>query len=165
MPRRSALSPVQLLVLVIAILGAVMLVVAEFTTVLRVQTLAGHHIASVQAGPRHLYALALIGILAIPMAWLAVRGSRPALLALGALGFVAAMIAIVGDLPDVGRQDVTRNAARGLGLAEANAGPALYFETLGAVMLIVATGLGLILDARVPAVGPRSKIGRPRETG
>src|SRR3954454_17731576 len=101
--RPLPLGPAPLLVLSLAVVGALLLVIAEFTSVLQVQTLTGRHVASVQGGPRHLYALALIGVISVPMAWAAVQGSRPALLALGALGIVAALIAILGDLPDVGR--------------------------------------------------------------
>jgi hypothetical protein len=132
------------LILAGALLGALLLIVAEFTTLYQVHLATRlTPIGSVTSGSHNSYAmipLALVGAGLGIGAWRS--GSRPALLAVGVLGVVALLIALVGDLPD----------ARAAGLAHQNSVSAtatpsagLYMETLGAVVLIATCGLGFLM--------------------
>jgi hypothetical protein len=82
----------------------------------------------------------LLGLAAVPMALGALRGARPAMFALGALGVVVLIVAVAVDLPaamDEGLLSVTYEGA--------SASPAIGFfvETLAGVLLLVSGGLQL----------------------
>lgn len=126
----------------LAALGAALLVGAEFSPVYRVVvgTLEIER-RSVQGADNHSYALLIVAALALPMALGALRGSRPAALALVALGATAVFVAVAIDLPD------SRAAGRlpeSVSFEDARARPArgLYGELLGGTLLAVA-GLAL----------------------
>ncbi len=132
------------LVLAGALIGALLLLVAEFTTLYQVHLATRlNPIQSVTSGSHNSYAMIPIAVLGAALgigAWRS--GSRPALLALGVLGVVALLIALVGDLPD----------AHAAGLAQQNSISAtatpsagLYMETLGAIVLIATCGLGFLM--------------------
>src|SRR3954463_1917434 len=85
------------------VLGAALLIVAEFLPLYEIRTItavpAGGHKTT---GPHHSYALLVVGIVLLPMAWGAVvGGSRPAAFAALALALIAAFVALVIDLPDL----------------------------------------------------------------
>jgi hypothetical protein len=136
-------------------LGALLLVVAEFTTLFQLHisttTIA---IRSEGTGPHHAYAMALIAVCAAALTLLAWRGeSRPALLGIGVLGLAALLIALIRDL----------SAATGSGIVtvaghyvEAGSKPSagFYMETLGAVLLLIACVWGFLLAGSPPL--PRS---------
>jgi hypothetical protein len=135
------------LVAVAAVLGALLLLVAEFTTLFEITSASRRlPIQTTGTGSHHSYALIpialLVAFLAYGVAW---TGGRPALWAIGALGVVALLIALVGDLPDAQADGVYGSTATGLIIASASPDAGLYMETLGAVLLIVAAGTGLIL--------------------
>jgi len=69
--------------------------------------------------------------------------SRPALLALGALGILAVLIALIGDLPAADGHGFVR------GFVEVKDVPQIgfYLETLGAALLVVTSGAGLMLTS------------------
>src|SRR3982074_2356250 len=85
-----------------ALLGALLLIVAELTTLYEVRTSASSApIKSIATGPNHAYALVPIAVLAAVLAYGAWHASsRQALLAIGVLGVIALLIAVIGDLPD-----------------------------------------------------------------
>jgi hypothetical protein len=70
----------------------------------------------------------------------------------GALGLVTLVIALAGDLPDAQATGAVNPAGR---FQSATASPAtgLYLETLGAMLLIIIAGCGLVLagPARIRA--------------
>jgi hypothetical protein len=136
--------------------GPIMLIVADFTTLFEVKavtTVLEDVPGGVVKGRRnHSWAMVIIGIVALPMAYGAVRGnSRPAMAALGALGLVAAIIALAFDLPDA---TGTSTLARTFEEAKATPQEGFYLETLGAALLLVA-GVGGLLLSR-PQGGDRS---------
>lgn len=144
----SRISP-PLAVFAAAALGCLLLVIAEFTPLLDVRTMS-EIVKEVGTGSHHSYALIPIALAALAFAWGATfGGSRPALIALGLLGLAAAAIAIGIDLPDT-----TKEGEVGARYESARAAPraGLYLETLGAVLLIVAAGAGMLLDERAPDV-------------
>jgi len=78
-------------VLASALLGALLLVVSQFTTLYQVHlATSSSPIKTVATGSNHAYSLIPIALLAVVMAYAVLRqGSRPALVALGVLGVVA----------------------------------------------------------------------------
>jgi hypothetical protein len=141
------------------LLGALLLVVAEFTTLFEVHTaLSPVAVTSVSTGSHHADALIPVAILAVLLAYGAwSQGSRPALVALGVLGLLTLVLALAADLPDA---HATGLIAAGSGhYANASSTPqaGLYMETLGAAVLIVTAGLGLLLGGAPP--GPRPSAG------
>jgi hypothetical protein len=138
------------------LLGALLLVVAEFTTLFEVRTaLSPVPVKSVSTGSHHAYALVPVAILAVLLAFGAWRqGSRPALVALGMLGLSTLVLALAADLPDA---HATGLIAAGSGhYADAGSTPqaGLYMETLGAAVLIVTAGLGVLLGSPAPRRRP-----------
>jgi hypothetical protein len=137
------------------LLGATLLLVAEFTTLYTVHE-AGRSaaISSEGTGPHHAFALVPLALLAAALAVFGVyrSTSRPALLAIGAVGVLALLIALLGDLPDAHSHGLTR----GFVLATTTPTTGLYLETLGALVLVLTGGLGLV------ATTPRRAFPRPR---
>jgi hypothetical protein len=128
------------------LLAALLLVVAELTALytVHVQT-STPSVRSVATGAHDGYALIPIALLAIGLALAFHRGaSRAALLALLALGIMTLLIALVGDLPDARAHGITRSFE----LASNQPSAGLYLESLGAVVLVLAGGGGLLLLGR-----------------
>jgi hypothetical protein len=151
---------------VLAVLGALLLLVAEFTTLFVVHASnVTQPLHSESAGSHHSYALALIAAVALVLAFAVWRtGSRPALLGLGVLGVAALLIALVGDLPDATASGLLLTSSH---YVEANATPraGFFIETVGALLLLIACAWGFLLTA--PPSGPtrRSGPGSSRDRG
>ena len=97
-PRWSRYGPLALIVG-----GALALIVAEFLTMREIKA-----VTAVPAGGRttggahHGYALAIVGLAALPMGvGAALGGSRPAAVAVTALGLVAVAIVLLADAPSL----------------------------------------------------------------
>jgi hypothetical protein len=139
------------LVLAGALLAALLLIVAEFTTLYKLHTQVAGSVPppSVSGHAHNSYALIPIALLAVLLAWTLRRGGgRIAIAAIGVLGLVALLIALVGDLPDARRSGLIGSAAHGYVNATARPSAGLYLETLGAVVLIATCGSGLLLGGR-----------------
>ena len=155
---REVSSRLSGLILSATLLAALLLVAAEFATLYHAHIATkSTPIKSVTVGSHNSYALIPVALLAAAFG-LALRrsGARLLLVGIGLLGLVALLIALVHDLPD----------AHAVGLADHNsvnatttAGLGLYLETLGAILLIAAGGLGLVLAGipRGPATGRGAK--------
>ena len=144
-----AAPPTRWTVAAAGLAGAIMLVVAELTPLLRVRTAAAHPrlIRTVSAGAHHSYALLPIAALAAALTCAAWRtGSRPALAAVGLLGLAALAIALLVDLPGIHATGIVGSPAHGLSAADAQADVGLYLETLGAVLLLVSAAAGATLS-------------------
>jgi hypothetical protein len=129
-------------VFALAAVAAALLVAAEFVTLYQAHLATrAAPIQTVTAGSHNTYAMLPIALLAAALAALVWRsGSRLALVAIGLLGAVGLLIALLHDLPD----------AQAVGLADHNSvsatttpGAGLYLETLGAVLLLAVSSLGL----------------------
>ncbi|MDQ6836630.1 MAG: hypothetical protein M3016_10640 [Actinomycetota bacterium] len=140
------------------LLGALLLLVAEFTPLLEVHTaLQRAPVASVTAGSHHSYALIPIAILAVLLHAIVWRTrNRIGLLAAGVLGLVALLIALLGDLPDAQAQGVVGSVATHLSVATAAPGTGFYLETLGSVLLLITAAAGLLLLAPPEPRTPRA---------
>jgi hypothetical protein len=141
-----------------ALIAALLLIVAEFTSLYEVHiATSGIPIKTVSGGTNHSYAMLLVGLVAAGLGvavWQ--TGSRPALLALGVLGVVALLIALLGDLPDAQATGLAGSAAKGYVNASSTPSAGLYLETLGAVILIATCGLGFMILG-TPAPRPRRR--------
>jgi hypothetical protein len=148
-----------------SLLGAVLLFVAEFTTLFEITTATRRlPLKSVGTGSHHSYALIPVALLVAFLAYGLWRSrARPALYAIGVLGIVTLLIALIGDLPDAQASGVYGSPARGLMTASSSPQAGLYMETLGAVVLIVCAGTGLLLGgpAGRPARAPHAAPGAP----
>jgi hypothetical protein len=156
------------LILAGALLAALLLIVAEFTSLYEVHLATSSvPIKTVSSGSNHTYAMLIIGLAAAGLGVVTWQsGSRPALLALGVLGVVALLIALLGDLPDSHATGLAGSAARGYVNASSTPSAGLYLETLGGVLLIATCGLGFMMlgPPGRPVRGPRSG-GGPAERG
>ncbi len=128
------------------LLAAALLIASEFTTLYTVHLASnGAQVNSVSTSSHDSYALIPIAIVvAILTLGAGLLGSRLSLLAVGALGVVTLLIALVGDLPDAQATGVVTAGGR---YQSAKASPAtgLYIETLGAVLLVIVSGCGLLI--------------------
>jgi hypothetical protein len=139
------------------LLGSALLLVAEFTPLLQVHSsVRSAVVKTIDTGAHHSYALVPIAALALALTF-SVWGSRNrfALLATGVLGVVALLIALLGDLPDARASGLIGNAAASFADATSSPSVGLYLETLGAVVLLITAGAGLLL-LEPPARPPRS---------
>jgi hypothetical protein len=157
-PPRPRFAGLRALLLLSGLFGAGLLVAADLSTLYEVHVLTVVK-ASVTGHAQHSYALALVGLAGLPMAFAALRG-RPASAALLILGLVAAAIVVIaGDLHDVRSTGVIGQLYES---ASARPGPGFYLETLGAALL-VAGGLGGLLVAPAAAARPRPAAHPPIE--
>jgi hypothetical protein len=141
--------------------GAVLLVLAEFEPLLRVHSGAYHAgvVATLGTGPHHSYALIPVALLAAALAAAArATGNRLALVSIWPLALVALGIALLGDLPDAHATGLIRQPGGNYVNASSSVAAGLYLETLGAVMLLLFSGAGLLLSAR----GNRTRPARDR---
>lgn len=159
-PRRRVGVAVPVAVLAGGALGALLLIVSEFTTLYAVH--ASDTRAAIQTlngGDHNGYAFIPVAALALILTYGAARhGSRPALLALGLVGVIALVIAIAGDLPDSHASGLIGSPTTHYVTARADAGIGLYLETLGAIVLIVTCGAGFLLSGPPPRSSPSGRV-------
>jgi len=144
--------------LVPALAGSVLLVVAEFSALyeIRIITVTAE---TVRGGSHHGYALLVIALASLLMAFGAVVGrSRPAAAALLVLALAAAVVTLAIDLPDL---DETGPYGRDYERAVASAGPGFYLETLGTALLLVSA-VAIALFGPRPERAPGER-GRARD--
>lgn len=146
--------------LVLALIGCVLLVVAEFTTLTAVQIITVER-GALSGGSNHSYALLIIAVPAAFMAWGATfGGSRPAAWALLALAVAAIAIILAVDLPDVSEEGLIGEAYE---QAKASPKTGFYLESLGAALLLIAAVATLLLrpDRPVDRGPDRTRDGTP----
>jgi hypothetical protein len=162
----SGLDALGLVLAAGAFIGAVLLVVSDFTTLFKVQTEAGVTVpnGTVKGHDNHSFSMLVLGLAALPLAYWSTRyASRPAMTGLAGLGLIAVIIAVGFDLSDAtGTNTLTRTFEDATGSPAAG----FYLETLGAALLIVSGGGGLVLtaperEARPP--GPPAPKPEPEE--
>lgn len=149
-PRSSVGRPssaVGLGVLVAGLSGSALLLVAEFTPLLHVHSSASSVvIQTVKTGSHHSYALIPAGLLGLLLSYEVWRTrSRVALLAIGVLGLLALLVALLGDLPDAQASGLIGSSATHFASASSTPSLGLYLETLGAIVLLMTAGAGLLL--------------------
>jgi hypothetical protein len=134
-----------------ALLGAVMLIVAE-ATALYTERLSGVGAGvSHSTGAHNSYALIPLAVAVVLLAFGVWRGgSRPALLAIGIIGIAALLIALIGDLPDAHASGLVHGPGGRYVLASTTPSAGFYLESGGAVLLIVVSVGGFILAGPPP---------------
>lgn len=143
-------------VTVLALIASLVLLVADFTTLFKVVTASSPGpVRTVGTGSHHGYAMVVIGLAAGGLALVfALRGARFALVAVALLGVVALLIALLRDLPSAHATSQLIPRAGGYALAEASPALGMYLETLGAILLLVAGGGGLLALSPEPRAEP-----------
>jgi hypothetical protein len=135
-----------------AVAGALLMIAAEFATLrsVKVLTASCSDLADpslrgscvTHGGEEHSYALVLLGIVTLLMAWGAVIGrSRPAALALAILGAAVVVIALATDVPDIHKTGVLGDRFES---AHATAGPALWMEIVGGALVFAAGVISVV---------------------
>jgi hypothetical protein len=129
------------------LLGALLLLVAEFTTLFEVRTSAGSAaIKSVGTGSHDTYALVPIAVLVVALSIAVYTAvSRPALLSIGILAVITLLIALLGDLPDAHASGIVGGGAQHYVAANSAPSAGLYMETLGGVVLLITSVCGFLL--------------------
>ena len=130
-----------------ALLGALLVVISQFTTLYQVHIATNPApIRSIGTGSNHSYSLLPVALLVVVLAFGFWRvGSRPALLAIGLLGLLSLLIALLGDLPDAHASGLIGSSATHYVQATNTPSVGLYMETLGAVVLMITSVCGFLL--------------------
>ena len=153
------LSPLVVGLLFAAVVGAVLLIVAEFSTTIQITVGAGRAVVDTAIGhERHGYSLLIIGLLVFPMVFGAAVGrSRPAMAAIAVVGLAALLVALIGDAPDIHKTGVF-----GQNFEDAQADPksGYYLETLGAVLVLIGGACSWVLTRARPAGEPAAAPAR-----
>jgi hypothetical protein len=150
------LEPVWTVVLLLGLTAAVLMVVSEFTTLRSVKVLTAscddladpslRGACVTRGGEEHSYALVLLGIVAAVMTWGAAIGrSRPAGIALIAIGAAVVAIALITDVPDIHKTGVLGER---FDSAHAQAGPGLYLEIAGGALALGAGVMAAVARRR-----------------
>lgn len=159
---RSGLGGIRVPILGGALVAAALLFVAEFLPLFEVRTSARSGVVTtVQSGSHHSYALLPIALLAagLALAWWR-SPTRLAVLAMAVLGVAALVIALGRDLPDAQSSGIERSGGTYVSAA-ASPRAGLYLETAGALVLLIASAGGLVLDpwtnGRVQTISSRRR--------
>ena len=148
--RFGGAGPVGLAVLALGVTAAVLMIVAELSTVLTIEVngipcpsdISGVDDCTPSGGSRHYYALVLLGLLAAVMAFGAGLGhSRPAAAALAAVGVAVLSIALIADLPDVNDTGFLRPFFED---ATARPSAGFWLELVAGALALLAGGLQLL---------------------
>ena len=152
-------------ILVGGLLGGLLLLVAEFTTLFEIRTSAGATpIKSVGTGSHHTYALVPIAVLAVVLTIAVYTAvSRPALLSIGILAVITLLIALLGDLPDAHASGLVGGGAQHYVAASSTPSAGLYMETLGGVVLLITSVCGFLLLGSPPGTARRRSAPRSSE--
>lgn len=138
-------------VLVLAVAAGLAMIAAEFLLVFSVDVGATSceataspdvsDFCATSGGERHSYALVLLGLFTLAMAWGATVGrSRPAGVALVLVGAVVLAIGLLGDLPDASSEGIIGTRYES---ASASPGLGLWLELVGGVLAAAAGALRL----------------------
>ena len=138
-----------------ALLGALLILIAQFTALYHLHSATSSApIRTIGTGGNHAWAPIPLAIAAAVLAYAVYRhGSRVALAGLLALGVATLLIALIGDLPDAHSSGLVGSSASGYVQATSSPSAGLYMETLGAIILIVAGGIGLLMSVPQPRRG------------
>jgi hypothetical protein len=132
-----------------ALFGALLVLVAQFTALYHLHSATSSTVVkTVGTGANHAWAPIPLALAAVALAYAIYRhGSRAALGGLLALGVATLLIALIGDLPDAHASGLIGSSANGYVQATSSPSAGLYMETLGAVVLLVVGGVGLLMLA------------------
>jgi hypothetical protein len=146
----------RLAILVLGGGGGLLLIVSDFLTLYHVDVVTAscsdlaspnlRDACTTTGGGHHGYALAILGAIALVMAWgAAVGASRPAGIALLVLGAASLAITLAVDLPDIHKTGIVGDQFSN---AEANPGPGFWLELVAAGLVATAGLLRLLVRPR-----------------
>lgn len=140
--------PITVALLAAGVAGALLLVAAEFAPLLTVRSsVLGAPVRTITTSAHDSWALIPLALLAL---WLSIEagrtGSRLLLLMLGVVGVVTVLIALLGDLPDAQASGLVGSSSTRYAVAASSPAAGFYLETLGAALLVIAAGAGLLLS-------------------
>jgi hypothetical protein len=152
-PGSEGAGPARLALALGALIGALLVIVAQLTALYHLHSATSSAaIKTVGTGGNHAWAPIPLALAAAVLAYVVYRtASRTALAALIALGVATLLVALIGDLPDAHSSGLVGSSASGYVQATSSPSAGLYMETLGAITLIVAGGIGLLMS--VPQTG------------
>lgn len=158
-PRIRFPRPIAVTLVLGALISAGVLIVAEFLTLYAVRVIRGSSaVPPVAAGAENHYALIPIALLGLVLVLAALRlGDRWALSAVAILGLIALLIGLVHDLPDARRTGLVGSLHIGWVRGASSPSIGMYMETLGAVMLLLTAGLGLLFGEPIAVEAPVSR--------
>ncbi len=140
-------GPARAVLAACALLGALVVIIAQFTTLYHLHSASSAAaVRTMGTGANHAWAPIPLALAAAALAYVIYRHpSRAALAGLAALAVATLLIALIGDLPDAHSSGLIGSS--GIGYVQASATPSagLYIETLGAVLLLLASGAGLLM--------------------
>jgi hypothetical protein len=146
---------VRLVLAVLGLAGAVLLVVASFTTVIEITVGTTSKVIdadTAQSGwDRHGPALLLLGLLALFLLFAGLRGARVAVVGLVVVGVASLAIAWAWDRPHV---HDTGSVGDVYADATADPGTGYYLETLGGALLLLVGGSLLVFGRTSPMPSP-----------
>ncbi len=145
----------------LGIAGAILAVVATFSTVIKIQVLTVTP-ARFTGYDRYGPALILLAVFGVLMIVGAVRGSRAAMAAVALTGLAILLISVLLDLPHLHDKGVWPQADQ-YEDAQASAGTGYYFETASGVLMLLSGVLTLMLAPRRRAdrPAPAERAARP----
>jgi hypothetical protein len=145
-----------------ALFGALLVMIAQFTALYHLHSATSSQaIKTVGTGANHAWAPIPLALAAVALAYAVYRhGNRMALAGLIALGIATLLIALIGDLPNAHSSGLIGSSAGGYVQATSSPSAGLYMETLGAVVLLAAGGVGLLMLA--PPAEPAPPASSPR---
>jgi hypothetical protein len=155
--RHEAPAGARTAVALAGLLGALLILVSQFTALYQVHSSASSAaIKTVGTGANHAWAGIPLALVAAALAYGVYRhGSRAALAGLIALGIATLLIALLSDLPPTHASGLVGSPATGYARAVSTRSAGLYMETLGAVLLILSGGIGLLTRVESPARTPQ----------
>lgn len=144
-------------VVLVAVIGALLVLVAQFTALYHVHVATSSApIKTIGTGGNHGWAPLPIALVCLVLALAVYRhGNRTALLGLVVLGIATLLIALLDDLPDAHSTGLIGSSANTYVQGAASPGAGLYLETLGSVLLLVSGGVGFLMLAPGTAPPPR----------
>ena len=145
-PRRPPLAGVRTVLAALGALGALLLVISTFLPLYKIGTEMAT-LDSFTGLEHHSIAMLLLGLAAVPMLLGTLRGAKPAMFALAALGILALVIAVTVDLPAALDEGLVAETYEG---ASAEPAAGFFVETAAGVLLLLAGGMALLLGLGRP---------------
>ena len=134
-PGRTRLALVGL-----AMVAAILLIVSTFLTLFEISTGAAP-LRTYSGLDHHSIEMLLLGLAVVPMALGTLRGARPAMAAMAAIGAVVLLVAFTVDLPAALDEGVLAVTYEG---ASASPGIGFYVETFAGALLVALGGVLLM---------------------
>lgn len=135
-----------------ALVGALLVLVAQFTALYHLRSATSSApIRTVGTGASHAWSPLPLALLAAALAIAVHRDedrtarARTALAAIAVLGIVILGIALLGDLADARASGLIESSASHYLPATSSPSAGLYMETLGAVVLVISGGVGVLM--------------------